>query len=127
MKYAIIDGEGRAIAFYDAQIHKDMIPKGAIEVDDGTWQRWLATSDELAWDKKKKALVAHIFEPVVTIEQIRTRRNALLAASDWTQLPDASLNAEQMAAWAKYRKALRNLPASAKTPSAIKWPEEPIG
>ena len=40
----------------------------------------------------------------------RGRRDALLAASDWTQLADAPLSPEQRAAWAGYRAALRDLP-----------------
>jgi hypothetical protein len=39
-------------------------------------------------------------------EQIRLWRNAQLAASDWTQLPDAPVDA---AAWAIYRQQLRDI------------------
>ncbi len=41
-------------------------------------------------------------------EQIKLWRNAELAKSDWTQLPDAPVD---KAAWADYRQALRDLPA----------------
>ena len=54
---------------------------------------------------------------------IRAKRNALLAVSDWTQTVDAPVDAK---AWAVYRQALRDLPASIKDPTAeIKWPEPP--
>lgn len=52
---------------------------------------------------------------------IRTERNALLAASDWTQLPDAPVDA---AAWAKYRQALRDV-TQQPDPFNIVWPAEP--
>lgn len=45
-------------------------------------------------------------------QAMRTQRDAFLAASDWTQLPDNGLPDEQRAAWAQYRQALRDAPAS---------------
>jgi hypothetical protein len=53
---------------------------------------------------------------------IRAERNKLLAASDWTQLPDASADAP---AWATYRQALRDITEQAN-PFSIVWPEAVI-
>lgn len=54
---------------------------------------------------------------------IRERRNALLAASDWTQAADAPVDAK---AWAAYRQALRDLPATVKDPTQpVDWPTPP--
>lgn len=53
---------------------------------------------------------------------IRAERNRLLAACDWTQLPDAPANA---AAWATYRQALRDITTQAN-PFNIVWPEATI-
>jgi hypothetical protein len=50
---------------------------------------------------------------------VRAERNKLLAACDWTQLPDASADA---AAWATYRQALRDITSQAN-PFNIVWPE----
>ena len=58
-------------------------------------------------------------------QAIRNERNLRLAYTDWTQLPDAPLKAEQKAAYAKYRQALRDVPAQEGFPDAIEWPEEP--
>lgn len=55
----------------------------------------------------------------------RTQRNALLFSSDWTQLPDAPLTAEQKADWTAYRQALRNITASPDFPENIVWPIAP--
>jgi len=52
---------------------------------------------------------------------IRAERNRLLVASDWTQLPDAPVDA---AAWATYRQALRDVTTQAN-PFATVWPESP--
>jgi len=43
------------------------------------------------------------------LDQVRNWRNAQLAATDWTQIADAPVNAS---AWAAYRQALRDLPAN---------------
>lgn len=51
---------------------------------------------------------------------IRPQRDQLLAASDWTQLPDAPLTGEQQAAWRDYRQALRDLPDTGG-----EWPVPP--
>lgn len=66
--------------------------------------------------------------PVIEIDsavlaaQVRTQRNALLSASDWTQLIDAPVD---RAAWAVYRQALRDVPQQAGFPSAVDWPVAP--
>lgn len=55
-------------------------------------------------------------------EQIKWWRNAQLAASDWTQLPDAPVD---KAAWATYRQALRDLPAQGGLADAAEFPVAP--
>ena len=52
---------------------------------------------------------------------IRAERNKLLVESDWTQLPDAPVDA---AAWATYRQTLRDITDQAN-PFAIVWPQGP--
>jgi hypothetical protein len=56
------------------------------------------------------------------IKNLRGVRNNLLSESDWTQLPDAQVNA---AAWATYRQALRDLPANTADPVNPVWPTKP--
>lgn len=58
------------------------------------------------------------------LERIRLWRNAELAQSDWTQLPDAPVD---KLAWAEYRQALRDLPVSANNPKDIELPIKPNG
>jgi hypothetical protein len=56
----------------------------------------------------------------------RAERDALLAACDWTQLPDAPLTDAQRATWAAYRQALRDVPQQPGFPAAD-WPVAPLG
>lgn len=58
-------------------------------------------------------------------ERIRSDRNELLRASDWTQLADVPHNAETKAAWVVYRTALRNLTTQPGFPWEVEWPVEP--
>lgn len=51
---------------------------------------------------------------------LRLERNARLAATDWTQQPDAPVDQE---AYARYRQALRDLPTGLKDPADVVWPE----
>jgi hypothetical protein len=63
--------------------------------------------------------------PTETVETIRAQRQPLLRQSDWTQGPDAPLTAEQKAAWATYRQALRDVTAQAGFPLNVIWPAKP--
>lgn len=56
---------------------------------------------------------------------IRSKRNALLRMSDWTQLPDVNLSEATKLAWKEYRQALRNIPQNYSTPQVIVWPTPP--
>lgn len=58
----------------------------------------------------------------VASQEARQMRDALLTASDWTQVADAPVDA---AAWATYRQALRDVPQQEGFPDNITWPEAP--
>ena len=53
---------------------------------------------------------------------MREVRNGLLADSDWTQLPDAPVDRE---AWATYRQALRDFPATWTPGPEADFPDTP--
>lgn len=55
---------------------------------------------------------------------LRAKRDYLLTASDWTQLPDVSNEIKDK--WAHYRQALRDVPAQEGAPITVVWPEKPI-
>ncbi len=53
---------------------------------------------------------------------VRAKRNQLLQASDWTQLPDVPLATKD--AWAAYRQAMRDVTGQ-PDPFNIVWPTPP--
>jgi hypothetical protein len=57
--------------------------------------------------------------------QMKMRRDMLLNASDFTQVPDAPFTSEQQQAWRVYRQALRDLPDNINDIFNIAWPVEP--
>lgn len=58
-------------------------------------------------------------------EEARSKRKGLLFDSDWTQLADAPLTAEQKAAWETYRQGLRDITNQVGFPTEISWPVAP--
>lgn len=55
-------------------------------------------------------------------DYVRVVRDRELAATDWTQLPDAPCDRE---AWAEYRQILRDLPEQNDDPKLIIFPNRP--
>ena len=55
-------------------------------------------------------------------QRMRQHRDQLLAQSDWTQLPDAPVDRQ---AWANYRQALRDFPATWKPGPTVTFPDTP--
>ena len=60
-------------------------------------------------------------------DQVRARRDGLMAATDYLMMPDYPLDAETKAAVMEYRQALRDLPQHPGFPNAVIWPEIPKG
>ena len=60
-----------------------------------------------------------------TTDEIRARRDRLLAATDWAVLPDSPLDAQSLEAVKTYRQALRDVPQQEHFPGAITWPRMP--
>ncbi|WP_243546359.1 tail fiber assembly protein [Pseudodesulfovibrio tunisiensis] len=58
-------------------------------------------------------------------EIVRARRDALLRASDHTQLPDSPLSSTVKDVWSLYRQELRDIPLQAGFPHSVTWPEIP--
>jgi hypothetical protein len=56
--------------------------------------------------------------------QLRTTRNVLLSACDWTQIPDCTI--PKKTEWATYRQTLRDFPATVSDARlSIEWPHNP--
>lgn len=58
-------------------------------------------------------------------DTIRTIRDLLLKKSDWTQLTDIDISEEQKLSWSKYRKELRDITKTFRTPNEVVWPISP--
>jgi len=82
----------------------------------------LTAEEEKALEDQRKIDIVTSLE--IKNEEKREERNALLAASDWTQANDSPLSAEKKVEWATYRTALRNLPSSSDWPD-VTFPTEP--
>ena len=57
-------------------------------------------------------------------EDIRRKRDDLLAKSDWTQLPDVPSDLKLK--YASYRQELRDITSAYKSPDSVIWPAIPV-
>ena len=90
-----------------------------------TGWRAIASADDIQPGETASETIPQSLLDYAVGADVRRQRDALIAACDWTQMPDAPLTAAQRAAWAAYRQALRDVPAQAGFPTAINWPIKP--
>lgn len=76
--------------------------------------------EETAWEAEQAAWSASANDRKAA--QVRSERNTKLAATDWTQIADATADKQ---AWATYRQALRNISMQAEFPNNVTWPTQP--
>lgn len=55
-------------------------------------------------------------------DRMRMQRDALLAACDWTMVPDSTAD---KVAWGAYRQMLRDVPEQSGFPNKVEWPIAP--
>lgn len=118
----IFKSDGNCIASSDFEPNiEDLSSRGEIAVE-----------SQLIFDINKIVLknsnIVDKLIPQPTLEEllskIRTKRNQLLSACDWTQLPDAQLTIEQKQAWTAYRQQLRDFPETCDPYNPV-WPVKP--
>jgi endonuclease/exonuclease/phosphatase family metal-dependent hydrolase len=73
--------------------------------------------DEIAWNNGA-------FDRAMA--DLRQKRNTLLSASDWTQLPDTTLTTAEKTAWMNYRTELRNITDGLKTVEDVNGVSFPV-
>jgi len=61
-------------------------------------------------------------DPTILVARMRIIRDRLLAACDWTQLPDAPVDRD---AWATYRQQLRDFPSTWTPAPTVTFPTAP--
>ena len=88
--------------------------KGYIKREDGVW------TDDVEFRELNQQERLDLF--------VRRHRDFLLAKSDWTQMPDSPLSAEEKAKWAAYRQELRDMTNKYPDPKVddlIEYPRDP--
>lgn len=101
------------------------------EITDGVVSNTILSDikNEVSWVLCPKGVgIGHLYDGtnfsppnvIVTEEQVREERDALLAASDTMALADRITDE-----WRTYRQALRDVPAQAGFPNSVTWPTEP--
>lgn len=75
------------------------------------------TAEEIA---EQEAFASDVL-PTMQMEALRSRRNRLLAETDYLALVDSTLTDEMR----DYRQALRDLPANTTDPANPTWPTKP--
>ena len=106
MMYFVVDADGQITQSGQCHTESELpsgailgeVPNGATHYVDGEFE----TRENIQW---------------LTVKALE-RRNAMLIASDWTQLADVQVDKE---AWAIYRQHLRDIPAQAGFPITIDW------
>ena len=92
---------------------------------------------EAVFEPNKKVVDGVLVDHIPTNEsltntamiQLRIQRASYLSWSDWTQVPDSPLTAEQRSAWQMYRQALRDLPedfAHVTSIDDVVFPDPPL-
>ena len=69
----------------------------------------------------QEELDALCYKPPATEGQIRSKRDGLIAETDWWVMPDRTATADQLA----YRQALRDITSQAGFPNEVVWPTKP--
>lgn len=112
-----INGLGGDIVFEGpypvATRYQTVVRQGVIELGDKWYTNYVAV------DLPPEACTALDDQQAANV---RTDRNQRLSACDWTQLPDAPVDA---AAWATYRQSLRDVTKQPGFPWSVEWPTPP--
>jgi len=109
-----VDGDLSLQAGVGETVIEGILGEGAHHVVDG-----LIVAKPAPSDSDKTTLV---------MEQVRRDRDLMLSSTDWTQVPDSPLTAEQRSEWQMYRQRLRDLPSDYSHVTSLEdvvWPDPP--
>src|SRR5690606_25285332 len=123
VKLARFDSDGRPVAFFDPELeypHEDL--SDTVPISDAHWEEFINNPGVRRWDGEKVVQSAAT-ESVVPWDEVRARRNVLLALADWAQLPDVALGNKE--AGAQYRQAVRDIPQKFSVPANVVRPVPP--
>jgi hypothetical protein len=110
--------------FYDTDFGYPSLPQDIVEITREQHNTFLngmnMQNKELVLSQGNLVLQDRVV--VITWEQIRSKRNNLLALSDYTQMSDWP---GDKASWATYRQTLRDLPQTYTNAADVVWPSKP--
>lgn len=110
--------------FYDTDFGYPSLPQDIIEITKEQHEQFLTDMNmqnkELVLSQGNLVLQDRVV--VITWEQIKSKRNNLLALSDYTQMADWP---GDKTAWATYRQALRDLTQTYTNAADVIWPTAP--
>ena len=98
-------------------------------VSEGEWEGYSIRSSETQYSLDHMIKLSDrsfvLNQPLVDqnkATEVRRERDALLASSDFTQLPDSPASTTT---WAAYRQLLRDIPDQSGFPNNVTWPTKP--
>jgi len=121
---------GRSVPTDEQLVEKNYVRVNLFREHDRLTQKLITATPVLEGGWVYTVAVAQMSEEEIqsakdsAMAQIRSDRTRLLAACDWTQIADSTAD---KTAWATYRTALRNLPATMTSdPRTFSdWPHDP--
>lgn len=121
MKYAQVTNEGYVVYFIEATVEQPDLVLIDYEVTPCPENGYKFNVNTKTWDAPTQQE-----EYASAVINVQTQRVELLYQSDWTQIPNNPLTAEQQAAWATYRQELRDIPGQSGYPLNVVWPIAPV-
>ena len=112
--------------FYIGQVFEETYPPEAAVYCNSHGDRYIKEIEKSEAGKRRFQIVA-VPEPTTEeiAAQVRAKRDALLAETDFLMMPDYPLGEEDATALKTYRQGLRDVPTQEGFPTEITWPDFP--
>lgn len=112
--------------FFIGQIFEETYPPEAAVWCNSHGDRYIKEIEKGENGKRRFQIVA-VPEPTTEeiAAQVRAKRDALLAETDFLMMPDYPLGEEDAAELKAYRQELRDVPTQGGFPTEITWPDFP--
>ncbi|MGE4319614.1 MAG: tail fiber assembly protein [Deferribacterales bacterium] len=122
--YVKFDENGFLSASYPAGVYKTQ-PDGTFEVSAAVWTDLMNAQGERRWDGEKVVEYVRQQTDEELAAAIRSKRDTLIAETDYLVMPDYPLSDTILTAVKEYRQALRDITAQEAFPASVTWPEKP--
>lgn len=118
--------------FYLSSVHGSAVPEDAVQITPNAYETLLAGRNAgmsiMPPDDEHDLPWLAAPEPPTPEElavAARTKRDRLMADTDYLMMPDYPMSPEIRALWERYRQALRDITTQAGFPEDIAWPAKP--